>query len=82
MDPHVTIVSPLEHQDGVKGSDGKLLISVNTYYSQASTAQVTYRLKTIEEHQKIAEGVLTPNTDWNWSAKLELPIILEGKKWN
>ncbi len=80
VDPHVTIVSPLEHQDGVKGSDGKLLISVNTYYSQASTAQVTYRLKTIEEHQKIAEGVLTPNTDWNWSAKLELPIILEGKK--
>lgn len=82
VEPKVTIVSPLDNrmlaEDAV--SERGLVISVNTYDSQAKTAGVSFQLTRVDNGDWVADGVLNSCTDWNWRKTVNLPRGMKGKE--
>ena len=78
--PQATIVSPMKRQKAATTPQGELSISVNTYHSQAKTTQVSYTLSLAENNCPIAQGTLTPHSDWNWGTNITLPAWRQGKE--
>ena len=72
IEPQSAIVSPMNGQQAVLNANGQLVISVNTYHSQAKTVEVSYTLKDAENNREIAKGNLSPLTDWNWTDQIQL----------
>ena len=84
IEPQIAIVSPMNNQTTATASadENLLLVSVNTYHSQAKTSRVSYILSDAENNQEIAKGNLTSLTDWNWSENIQMPVNENGKKLN
>ena len=80
IEPQVTIISPMKQQKAIISSKGQVIISVNTYNSQARTQQVSYTLSAIGNNQEVAKGTLAPLTDWNWATNITLPAGNKGKE--
>lgn len=87
VEPQVAIASPMNNQrTGIRSdfnselaSSRALPVSVNTYHSQAKTVEVSYSLIEADNNQEIAKGNLSPVTDWNWSASIQVPANDNGK---
>lgn len=80
IEPQTVIISPMNNQKAVTDYNGKLLISVNAYNSQAKTRKISYVMSVQDNSQPVAEGQLTPVTDWNWTANIALPSGNDGKE--
>ena len=84
IEPQIAIVSPMNNQTAAACTitEDQLPVSVNTYYSQAKTSQVSYILSDSENNQGIAKGDLASRTEWNWSGNIQMPANEMGKKLN
>lgn len=80
IESQLSINSPINHQKAILDTEGKLIISVNTYHSQAKTQQVSYILTNVEENKEITRGELTSATDWTWTKSIQLPAELSAQR--